>query len=651
MTTQPTNNPVPSESPRDLKFNAGKIDEFVTSLALKYQDRFGGEHYTIEGLRWLAQQAIAEFGWIPVGTFQAGATLTLPNQILKDTTDGEYYRWDGTIPKIVNVGSTPDTTGGIGFGAWISVGDASLRSMLASSIGAKNIGTSSGESVQDELNSLSKKYIFEMPSYFKSAYHEVISGQDYPQGLAESDNYWFIIYTNRSSSPQKSHIKRISKLTGQSSDSGYINYGDLHNVAVITDDEVLYVTPVSAGAYSYSASLTRYDFSENTTTTVAFEAGTQMSTTYGFCYDGDDKIYQLDLVGQAANPDGRFDHVRVYSISQMKQIGIVPMPREIVREGFVQALDYHNGFLYYYTGGAYLGIETSNKRVTSIYCSSLNGQLISGANYRADSFASAFQPLITTNVGYEAQGISCRKGRISLLCLTGSIQANILTGSKGRDDGYMLVMQYINSSSYRRVFTYSSFGDLNISNSSLAAGDAIGLLCNRMLDNSILECALDATNWSSITSQLGISAGNMRNYKANSNRITGVVSVSSSDGNPYNYVFSVYSGVTSSILRLSCSRSKSKVLYTGAIVATVGDSVSFDTSTYSSIKLLVTNSTSTNACAIGEYNSGLIKYLIDTNQSIALSNVNATLGFRLTTSGLQVISVSGNPIIKAILAE
>lgn len=127
MATQPTNNPVPSESPRDLKFNAGKIDEFVTSLVNTYLDRFGNEHYTIEGLRWLAQQAIAEFGWIPVGTFQAGATLTLPNQLLKDTTDGEYYRWDGTFPKTVPAGSTPSSSGGVGTGAWLSVGDATVR--------------------------------------------------------------------------------------------------------------------------------------------------------------------------------------------------------------------------------------------------------------------------------------------------------------------------------------------------------------------------------------------------------------------------------------------------------------------------------------------------------------------------------------------
>lgn len=135
MATTPTNLPVPSESPRDLKFNAGKIDEFVTSLVNTYVDRFGNEHYTIEGLRWLAQQAIAQYGWIPLGTFQDGATLTLPNQILKDTTDGEYYRWDGSfLPsgKVVPNDSTPGSTGGVGVGAWLSVGDSTLRQFVDS---------------------------------------------------------------------------------------------------------------------------------------------------------------------------------------------------------------------------------------------------------------------------------------------------------------------------------------------------------------------------------------------------------------------------------------------------------------------------------------------------------------------------------------
>lgn len=143
MATQPTNLPVPSESARDLKFNAGKIDEFVTSLALKYADRFGGEHYTIEGLRQLAQQAISAFGWVPMDSFQDGATLTLPNQVLRwkmPDGDGDYYRWDGAFPKVVPAASTPESTGGVGAGKWLSVGDAVLRTQISDPDGAKLVG-------------------------------------------------------------------------------------------------------------------------------------------------------------------------------------------------------------------------------------------------------------------------------------------------------------------------------------------------------------------------------------------------------------------------------------------------------------------------------------------------------------------------------
>lgn len=88
MTTQPTNLPVPSESPRDLKFNAGKIDEFVTSLALQYIDRFGNAHYTLEGLKQLVLQQIYNLGWNTVGTFQDGAIISAAGDIIQDESTG-----------------------------------------------------------------------------------------------------------------------------------------------------------------------------------------------------------------------------------------------------------------------------------------------------------------------------------------------------------------------------------------------------------------------------------------------------------------------------------------------------------------------------------------------------------------------------------
>lgn len=49
MATAPTNNPIPSEDPRDLKFNAGKIDEEVNGSADYYTDRFGVQRLTNAG--------------------------------------------------------------------------------------------------------------------------------------------------------------------------------------------------------------------------------------------------------------------------------------------------------------------------------------------------------------------------------------------------------------------------------------------------------------------------------------------------------------------------------------------------------------------------------------------------------------------------
>ncbi|CAI2427554.1 Uncharacterised protein [Serratia liquefaciens] len=50
MATTPTQKPIPSEDIRDLKFNSGKIDEFVSSDNDKYVDRFGVERYTSKGI-------------------------------------------------------------------------------------------------------------------------------------------------------------------------------------------------------------------------------------------------------------------------------------------------------------------------------------------------------------------------------------------------------------------------------------------------------------------------------------------------------------------------------------------------------------------------------------------------------------------------
>ncbi|EBF8123317.1 phage tail protein [Salmonella enterica subsp. enterica] len=140
MSTTPTNLPVPSETPQDLKFNAGKIDEFVTSESSEYVDRFGGKHRTIAGINYDANQAITNYGYITKDSFEDGSTISNANECLRWKSNGEYYRWDGTLPKVVPPASTPDSTGGIGQGKWVGVGDASLRSDLSEPDGYQLIG-------------------------------------------------------------------------------------------------------------------------------------------------------------------------------------------------------------------------------------------------------------------------------------------------------------------------------------------------------------------------------------------------------------------------------------------------------------------------------------------------------------------------------
>ncbi|EMR3814066.1 GDSL-type esterase/lipase family protein [Proteus mirabilis] len=139
MSTIPTQNPVPSEAPRDLKYNSGKVDEFVTSNNHFYTDRFGKKHYTIDGINFLSKQAMLNYGYITKRSFESGNTIINPNDVLLWEDNGEYYRWDGELPKVVSAGSTPESAGGIGAGGWVSIGDAALRGEISQS--TKNYNT------------------------------------------------------------------------------------------------------------------------------------------------------------------------------------------------------------------------------------------------------------------------------------------------------------------------------------------------------------------------------------------------------------------------------------------------------------------------------------------------------------------------------
>lgn len=135
MNTDITKEPLGSSNPYVLFKNAQNFDIAVNSITEAiWKDRFGKDRLSWYGIESLALQSMLNYGYITTKSFELGATLLTPNAVLQWESNGEFYRWDGdwSQPKVVPAGSTPESTGGIGKNGWVGVGDAALRSDIAS---------------------------------------------------------------------------------------------------------------------------------------------------------------------------------------------------------------------------------------------------------------------------------------------------------------------------------------------------------------------------------------------------------------------------------------------------------------------------------------------------------------------------------------
>lgn len=88
--------------------------------------------------------ALANAGYIPIGTFAAGCTVSQSNGVVSDGSS--FWRWDGALPKTVTAGSAPTPTGA---GNWILVSDEALRGDLADSNSSVSIAGVAAADVAD----------------------------------------------------------------------------------------------------------------------------------------------------------------------------------------------------------------------------------------------------------------------------------------------------------------------------------------------------------------------------------------------------------------------------------------------------------------------------------------------------------------------
>lgn len=226
MATTPTNKPIPSEDPRDLKFNAGKIDEEVNGSADYYTDRFGVQRLTNTGRNNQFQDAqtqresdfqqfLLNSGYQFLGDYENGPyTITARNQIIR--YQNEFWRLNAAT-------NPPYTTTGVNSTSWatdvthlVSVGDANLRQELSSSVipGTSLVTHSDGIQLDDYIEIFNRRTKFIMPEDF--------SGTDTEQLLA-ANSYAKANSVNLVLQPGKTYI--LTGSTGLDIDLGYFSFG------------------------------------------------------------------------------------------------------------------------------------------------------------------------------------------------------------------------------------------------------------------------------------------------------------------------------------------------------------------------------------------------------------------------------------------
>lgn len=203
--------------------------------ALQVTDTIRGENVTnrtLDGLEDLYTSSIQEIGWVTIDSFQLGADITARNQVLRDETNGEYYRWDGDLPKNVPVGSTPQSSGGVSVGAWVSVGDAALRSELKSSNGSSIINTTDGKSVQESLDDIKNDLSV-------INYNRFIKKGDIAQGIVLTDKFDVVLkdgyyYSFNGSFPHTIVDDSVDNFTNVGLLNGW-PVNDIRNFGAVTD--------------------------------------------------------------------------------------------------------------------------------------------------------------------------------------------------------------------------------------------------------------------------------------------------------------------------------------------------------------------------------------------------------------------------------
>ena len=130
--------------------------------------------------------ALANAGYIPVGTFAAGCTVSQSNGAVSDGSS--FWRWDGALPKTVTAGSEPTPTGA---GNWILISDGAFRASLASATSTELVADVEAFALVGQLKSLGATEFFDLSPTIDAATSVNLAVKPlktYCTGVAESSS-------------------------------------------------------------------------------------------------------------------------------------------------------------------------------------------------------------------------------------------------------------------------------------------------------------------------------------------------------------------------------------------------------------------------------------------------------------------------------
>ncbi|MDE1745577.1 SGNH/GDSL hydrolase family protein, partial [Klebsiella pneumoniae subsp. pneumoniae] len=112
----PTDNSAPSTDIRDAVYAGAMLDKVVTSTELKYTDRLGGEHYTVEGMKAEGDKVVEEtrLNLIPLSRQYmtlADAQVDIANIPVNSTTYVRSPDGSALADEYMNVAGTLSATG------------------------------------------------------------------------------------------------------------------------------------------------------------------------------------------------------------------------------------------------------------------------------------------------------------------------------------------------------------------------------------------------------------------------------------------------------------------------------------------------------------------------------------------------------------